>query len=447
MNTLTNDESLNYLYSLVPRGIKLGLDNISTVLTKLGNPQIKIPSIHIAGTNGKGSTAAFCESILRNSGYRVGLYTSPHLFDFSERIQLNRKPLPKNEMVSLTTRVRNVVENLNIPITFFEFGTAMAFLYFAEKKADVIVIETGMGGRLDATTLCKGNVSIITSIAKDHISHLGNTLKEIAFEKASIIKEHGTVFAIKEGKKVHEIIKEISQQKSADAQFLGEHFNVKKGAKRSSIQSINFRNQNVCFKNLELSLLGRFQANNAALALSACLHYGNKTGKEISEKSIRKGLKNTVWHGRMEVISSHPTMLLDIAHNPAAIKEMAKSVEELFEYKKVIVILGIMKDKQTEDILKKLSTFAGHFILVRPNHWRSENPVRLKKIISKYNASCEIIENIQKAIKKAKQTALPDDMVCITGSIFTVGEAKQYLEDEFNYKTNNTPPTFSHPNG
>ncbi len=446
MKTLTDDESLKYLYSLIPRGIKLGLGNISAVLNELGNPQKITPSIHIAGTNGKGSTAAFCESILRNSGYRVGLYTSPHLFDFSERIQLNRKPLARNERVNLTARVKNTVEKLKIPITFFEFGTVMAFLYFAEQKADVIVIETGMGGRLDATTLCKGNITIITSIAKDHTSHLGNTLKEIAFEKASIIKEHGTVFAVQGGKKVHDVIKKISRQKSADARFLGEHFNVKKGAKRASIQSINFRNQNVYFKNLELSLLGRFQANNAALALSACLHHGNKTGKEISEESIRKGLKSTSWDGRMEVISSRPTILLDIAHNPAAVNEMAKSVEELFEYKRVIVILGIMRDKQAGDILKKLSTFAGHFILVRPNQKRSENPVRLKEILSRYNASCEIIENIKKAIRKVKQTALPDDMVCITGSIFTVGEAKQCLEDEFNYKTNFNPPTFSNPN-
>jgi len=187
MATPTAEESLNYLYSLIPRGIKLGLKNISTVLSELGDPQQKTPSIHIAGTNGKGSTAAFCESILRNAGYRVGLYTSPHLIHFSERIQVNRVPLPESEMVSLITRVKNVVENLKIPITFFEFGTAMAFLHFAEQETDINVIEVGMGGRLDATSLCKGDITIITSIAKDHTRYLGNKLEEIAFEKASVI--------------------------------------------------------------------------------------------------------------------------------------------------------------------------------------------------------------------------------------------------------------------
>ena len=221
MATLTAEESLNYLYSLIPKGIKLGLKNISAVLNELGNPQLNTPSIHIAGTNGKGSTAAFCESILRNAGYKVGLYTSPHLNHFGERIQINRIHLSESEVIQLVAKVKNVVENLKIPITFFEFGTAMAFLHFAEQETDVNVIEVGMGGRLDATSLCKGDITIITSIAKDHTSYLGNKIKEITFEKASVIKEGGTVFAVKWSKKVHEVIKKISDRQSANAQFLG----------------------------------------------------------------------------------------------------------------------------------------------------------------------------------------------------------------------------------
>ena len=447
MATPTAEESLNYLYSLIPKGIKLGLKNISAVLSELGDPQQKTPSIHIAGTNGKGSTAAFCESILRNAGYRVGLYTSPHLIHFSERIQVNRVPLPESEMISLITRVKNVVESLKIPITFFEFGTAMAFLHFAEQETDINVIEVGMGGRLDATSLCKGDITIITSIAKDHTHYLGNKLEEIAFEKASVIKESGTVFAIKGSKKVHEVIKKISDQKSAHVQFLGEHFDVEKATEKMSPLFITYRNQNICLENLELSLIGGFQASNAALALSACLHHAHKTGKEINQQSIRKGLKNTSWGGRMEIISLRPTILLDIAHNPAAVKEMAKFAQKLFSYTKLIVIFGVMKDKQSDEILKKLTSFADHFILVRPNQKRSENPTRLKEILRKYNASCEVIESIPKAIRKAKQTALPDDMVCVTGSIFTVGEAKQYLENESDFKTNLSPSTGLHLNG
>jgi len=447
MATLTVEEALDYLYNLIPKGIKLGLNNISAVLNELGNPQLSTPSIHIAGTNGKGSTAAFCESILRNANYKVGLYTSPHLNHFGERIQVNRIPLTESEVIQLVAKVKNAAENLKIPITFFEFGTAMAFLHFAQQETDINVIEVGMGGRLDATSLCKGDITIITSIAKDHTSYLGNKLEEITFEKASVIKEGGTVFAVKGTKKVHEVIKAISDQKSASAQFLGEHFVVKKTLGKSSPLLIKYQNHDIRLKDLELSLAGDFQADNAALALSACLHHASKTGKEISEQSIRISLKNTSWAGRMEVISSRPTILLDTAHNPAAVKEMAKSAQKLFSYARVVVIYGAMKDKQSDEMLQKLTNFADHFILVRPNQDRSESPSRLKKILKKYNASCEVIEDIPKAIRKVKQTALSDDMVCITGSIFTVGEAKQYLENESDFKTNFSPSTGLHLNG
>ena len=447
MATLTPEEALNYLYILIPKGIKLGLENISTVLNGLGNPQLNTPTIHIAGTNGKGSTAAFCESILRNAGYKVGLYTSPHLNHFGERIQINRIPLSENELIQLVAKVKHVVENLKIPITFFEFATAMAFLYFAEQETDINVLEVGMGGRLDATSLCKGDITIITSIAKDHTSYLGTKIEEITFEKASVIKEGGTVFAVKGTKKVHEVIKSISDIKSATAQFLGEHFVLKKNPGKNSPSLITYQNPNVCLKDLEISLAGGFQASNAALALSACLHHARKSGKEISEQSIRTSLKNTSWAGRMEVISSHPTILLDIAHNPAAVKEMAKSAQKLFSYTRVIVIYGAMKDKQSDEMLQELTNFADHFILVRPNQERSENPTRFKKILKKYNTPCEVIESIPKAIRKVKQTALSDDMVCITGSIFTVGEAKHYLENESDFKTTISPSTGLHLNG
>ncbi|MBT5985178.1 MAG: bifunctional folylpolyglutamate synthase/dihydrofolate synthase [Nitrospina sp.] len=447
MATLTPEETLNYLYSLIPKGIKLGLKNISTVLNGLGNPQLNTPTIHIAGTNGKGSTAAFCESILRNAGYKVGLYTSPHLNHFGERIQINRIPLSENELIQLVAKVKHVVENLKIPITFFEFATAMAFLHFAEQETDINVIEVGMGGRLDATSLCKGDITIITSIAKDHTSYLGTKIEEITFEKASVIKEGGTVFAIKGTKKVHEVIKSISDIKSATAQFLGEHFVIKKNPGKNSPSLITYQSPNVCLKDLEISLAGGFQASNAALALSACLHHARKSGKEISEQSIRTSLKNTSWAGRMEVISSRPTILLDIAHNPAAVKEMAKSAQKLFSYTRVIVIYGAMKDKQSDEMLQELTNFADHFILVRPNQERSENPTRFKKILKKYNTPCEVIESIPKAIRKVKQTALSDDMVCITGSIFTVGEARHYLENESDFKTTISPSTGLHLNG
>ena len=216
---------------------------------------------------------------------------------------------------------------------------------------------------------------------------------------------------------------------------------------KSSSQFITYRNQNVCFENLELSLIGDFQANNAALALSACLHHVNGIGRELSEQSIRKGLKNTSWSGRMEIISVQPTMILDIAHNPAAVKEMAGSIQKLFLYERAIIILGIMKDKPSNEILKILSKFADHFILVRPNQERSENPERLRNIVSELKISCEVIETVPNAIRKVKKILRPNDIACITGSIFTVGEAKQYLENEPDFKTNFSPLSGTNLNG
>ena len=433
---MTAEESLSYLYSLIPRGINLGLKNISSVLNELGDPQLKIPSIQIAGTNGKGSTAAFCESILRMAGYRVGLYTSPHLIHFSERIQINRVPLKANEMIGLINRVRKVVEKIEVPITFFEFSTAMAFLFFAEHKTDINVIEVGMGGRLDATSLCAGDISIITSISHDHTSYLGDKIEEIAFEKASIIKEGGTVFAMNENNKVIDVISRVAEQKSAHLHLLGDHFWIEKTGHEISSQSIAYNHDKIRLKNLEISLIGEFQADNAALAVSACLRHAFAAGKELHEQSIRTGLKTTRWDGRMEVVSCNPTIILDSAHNPAAIKKVAESIQKLFSYARAIVVLGLMKDKPSNEILKILSNFGDQFILVRPNQKRSENPQRLKEILGQYKIPCEVIETIPKAIRKIKQFVQPDDIVCITGSIFTIGEAKLFLKNEPNFKNN-----------
>ena len=438
---MTATESLDYLYGLIPKGIKFGLNNISAVLSELGNPQLNTQSIQIAGTNGKGSTAAFCESILRNAGYRVGLYTSPHLVHFCERIQINRALMAENEMIKTISRVKKAVEALDIPITFFEFGTAMAFLHFSEQNTDINIIEVGMGGRLDATSLCKGDISIITSISKDHTSYLGEELEKIAFEKASILKEGGTVFAVKGVEEVNQVIKGIADQKSAELNFLGDHFWVEGTSNKTFSQFIKYSNKKLCLENLELSLIGDFQVKNAALAISACLYYANKIGKDLSEESIRKGLKSTSWSGRMEIISSRPTMILDAAHNPAAVKEMADSIKKLFSYSRAIVIIGIMKDKPSGEILRILSNFADHFILVRPNQERSEDPERLKHIMSMHKVSCEVIESVPNAIKKVKKILRPDDLACITGSIFTVGEAKKYFKNESDFKTNLSPST------
>ena len=211
MNDSSYSEALDYLYSLTQSGIKLGLQNTSRLLEYFENPHLGIRTIHICGTNGKGSTAAITESVLRAAGLKTGLYTSPHLLDFRERIQINRSLIEKQAATELILRIKKAVEELDIPVTFFEFGTVLAFLYFKEHDTDVNILEVGLGGRLDATNLCESEISIITSISRDHTEFLGTDLKQIAFEKASIIKDSGTVFAHIPNEKLFNVIKfEIS---------------------------------------------------------------------------------------------------------------------------------------------------------------------------------------------------------------------------------------------
>ncbi len=446
MKQNSTHEALSYLYGLIPTGIKLSLKNISRILRKLGDPQLKIQAIHIAGTNGKGSTAAFAESILRAAGYRVGLYTSPHLIHFSERIQINRHPVPESRLQDLIVRIRKVVEEQNIPTTFFEFGTAMAFLYFAEQETDINVIEVGLGGRLDATRLCAGTVSVLTSLSLDHTNYLGNTIQQIAFEKASITKEGGTVFAaIGGGKGVLDVISKTAREKSAKVKLLGEDFRVDKAGQNTSSQAITFIDEEHRFEELHLPLLGEHQADNAALAIAACLHQVRSNGRELSEQSIRTGLESTRWDGRLEVVSTHPTVILDCAHNTDAVKKLTASVRKLFSYARVILVLGMMKDKPIGEMLEVLSGFGDLFFLVRPNQVRSEDPKRLRETLSQFGKPSEIVEHIPEALERIRQIAQPDDLVCITGSIFTVGETQQYLRNEPAFKISSSSSNCSHP--
>ncbi|MBT5261857.1 MAG: hypothetical protein HOL84_13490, partial [Nitrospina sp.] len=321
MPELTYQEALKYLYSLTQSGIKLGLNNTSLLLQYFGEPQLHGRTIHIAGTNGKGSTAAMIESILSTSGYKVGLYTSPHLLDFRERVQINRKMIEKHQTLELITRIKSAVEELGIAITFFEFTTVLAFLYFNEQNTDINIIEVGLGGRLDATNLCQAEISIITSISRDHTQYLGEDLEQIAFEKASIIKESGTVFAHIPEEELFEVVNNLARKHSASLYRLGVDFQVALEAENEGSNTFSFKSDSWALNNLNLPLTGSFQRNNAGLALSACLKLKER-GLKIEEKHLRKGLETVSWEGRLETVSSHPTVVLDCAHNEESVRNM-----------------------------------------------------------------------------------------------------------------------------
>lgn len=428
MNDPKYSEALNYLYSLTHSGIKLGLQNTSRLLEYFENPHLGIKTIHISGTNGKGSTAAFIESILRNSGLKTGLYTSPHLLDFRERIQINRSLIEKEKTTELILRIKKASENLNLPVTFFEFGTVMAFIHFKEQQTDVNILEVGLGGRLDATNLCQAEISLITSISRDHTEYLGEDLKQIAFEKGSIIKQSGTVFAHIPNEEIFNVVNNLAQNRKATVFRLNKDFEVCQIRGATGRKTFDFVSAEIEIKDLKLPLMGQFQAENAGLAIAACLKFIGRS----KEHDIRTGVETVQWEGRLEVVSDHPKMILDCAHNEASVRNMTSELRQNLIFSRCLVILGLMKDKEVDKIIEILGQFGDRFYLVQVNPPRGEEPKKLREKLTKYNKQVQISESVSNAIQAAKEFAQPKDLVCITGSIFTVAEAKKCLQNEKN---------------
>ncbi len=427
MNISSLDKALKTLYGLTTMGVKLGLDNTSRLLDHFGNPQLAIPTVHIAGTNGKGSTAAFTESILRATGKKVGLYTSPHLLKFNERIQINRAPVSDSDLTVLISKVQKAVDRLNIPVTFFEFTTVMAFLHFYESETDWNVIEVGMGGRLDSTNLCKVEASVITSIGMDHTQYLGRSLERIAYEKACIIKDFGTVFAHIEDKGALNVVKEVARDRSAKLKLLGKHFTADFNAVTSKGQTIDFSFGKYEMKAVEVPLIGRHQVLNAGLALAAC---HNLKGIKPNSSVFQKGIESTLWEGRMEVISRNPTLVLDSAHNPDGVRSLTQTLREYFSFERCLLVLGLMEDKAVDEMLKLFSQIGDRFILVKPNQERALDPKDLAERLSAFHKPVEVVPELPRALEAAEKSSNPNDLICITGSIFTVSEAKQFFAND-----------------
>ena len=429
MNESSYQEALDYLTSLTQSGIKLGLKNTARLLQHFGDPQLKTRTIHIGGTNGKGSTAAITESILRASGYKVGLYTSPHLLDFRERIQINRRMIEKQQTVDLITRIKSAVEKLKIHITFFEFGTVLAFLHFNEQNTDINIIEVGLGGRLDATNLCQAEISIITSISRDHTQYLGEDLKQIAFEKACIIKESGTVFAHIPDEELFDVVNNVAEKRSADLYRLGVDFRVAPEVGNEGKNIFSFKWGSLVLNNLTLPLTGSYQRDNAGLALSACLKLKER-GLNIEEKHLRKGLETVSWEGRLETVSSHPTVVLDCAHNEESVRNMTIELRKNLKFSRCFIILGLMQDKKIDEVIKILSQLGDYFFLVPVNPPRGETPEKLAAKLKVFNKPTQVFETVSNALQAVKQIASQNDLICITGSIFLVAKAKECFNDE-----------------
>ena len=431
-------ETINYLYNLQKYGIKFGLDNITRLMSVLENPHKSFFSIHVAGTNGKGSTSAIIASLLQSFGLKVGLFTSPHLVSFTERIRIDGMEITEDEVIDLTEEIRN--KSSDFSPTFFEVVTAMALLFFKRKEVDAAVIEVGMGGRLDATNIVVPEVSCITRINYDHIQFLGGTLKEIAHEKAGIIKDGIPVVISPQVSEVLEVIESKAKEKNTKVYLYGRDFS-------SILNSEDI--SGICFEyhgdftihDLYLPLIGEHQMHNASVAIKTIALLFNKLASNFSLPTshyIREGLKNLRWPGRLEIIKDEPPILIDGAHNPAAAVALSKALIKNFlgRYKRIILILGIMGDKDIKGIMEPLLPLASEIILTSPDYARAASPARLADtaaslgfpdviITPTVKDALELAENISQA--EGKEGRHRSSLILVTGSFYTIGEAKEVI--------------------
>ncbi len=429
-------QALEYLESFQRFGIRLGLKNIRRLLKLLGNPERRLKVIHIGGTNGKGSVGAFLFYILKEAGYKVGLYTSPHLVNFRERIRTNQGLISKKELTKQVFFLKPLITDHRLPITFFEITTAIALKYFAERRVDFAILEVGMGGRLDATNVTKPLVSVITNVDFEHTEHLGKSLKKIAYEKCGIIKKGTPVITAENKKEALRVIENTCRKRKARLFRIGKEILVQ--SPKSKVQSLNdwptgqlanwqtFNVQGIysSYRNLRISLLGKHQLLNAACAIGAVelLQRRFKIGRE----QMKKGLAKTQWPGRLEIIKLK-TVVLDGAHNVAGARALKEAIRDYFTYEKLILVLGILKDKDIKGVTAQIAPLASRIIITKPQTPRAAEPEEIAMVAKKYSGSIVIKERVSQAIEYALSCVTRRDIVLITGSLYTVGEATKAI--------------------
>ena len=421
---MTYSSAVAYLYRLQQHGIILGLETMTALMARLGMPQNRYRTLHIAGTNGKGSTAAMAAAMLQAAGYRVGLYTSPHLVDFRERIRVNGEMIPESRVAQLTDQLQALSQPELSP-TFFEYTTAMAFQHFADTEVDVAVLEVGLGGRFDATNVVTPMACAITTIALDHQAYLGSTLSSIAFEKAGIIKPGVPVVLGRLDDDAWRTIEQVARERQAPVFRIGEHFHTE-GEKP---QQFSYGGVGMSYDRLTCVLAGRHQLDNAACAL-ALLEAAAPQGIVITPEAARTGLQAVSWAGRLEVVDRRPTILLDGAHNPAAANVLADflaGADRLRPSRPVILVLGMMRDKDHRGFVEPLRSLVDEVVLTQADLPRSATAQELQSSLGDLLSHPHAMPSLSDAMALARQLATPDGLVCVTGSLMLVGECKAWL--------------------
>lgn len=416
--------------------IKLGLDAMTTFLGRVGNPHRRLSCVHIGGTNGKGSVASTLLSILTAAGYKIGLYTSPHLSDVRERFRIGDDFISRDDFARLTTRIQEILAGEQI--TYFEFTTTLAMLWFAEQGVDLALMEVGMGGRLDATNVITPLVSVITNVSMDHEQYLGTTLAEVAGEKAGIIKPGIPVVTSVDDEAATAVMEEKCRQTGSPLYLLGRDFSGSRS--QDGQQKWDYNGIKKSYTALPLAMKGGYQHDNGAMALAALelLHPTLPTKKQ----DLEKGLAGVHWPGRLEelhvaVAADRPNdkhhVLLDGAHNPAGVEALRRALEDEFDYRELILIWGAMADKDIAATLETIGPLADHIIFTRPESERSARPDDLRTCLSKQNGKHKHVmtmETVNEALDTAATLATGDDLICIAGSLYLVGRARQILLGE-----------------
>jgi dihydrofolate synthase/folylpolyglutamate synthase len=435
--TVTFAEATEFLFGLRRFGWRPGLATVERLLALIGNPEIGLPCVHIGGTNGKGSTAAMLDAMCRAAGRRTGLYTSPHLLSFTERIRVDGEPIGEAEVVSLTERLRAITsvhfapettqtqDGLLPHPTFFELTTAMAFLHFREREADAAVIEVGLGGRLDATNVVRPRVAAITNIALDHEEFLGRTTAEIAGEKAGIIKAGVPVVTGARGEAL-EVIGKTAARMEAPLTVVSQSYRWSIRKSGLAGETFDLHGPRRRYEGLCIRLAGRHQVENAVLAVAVAEILGEQ-GISLDETAIRRGLAEAEWPGRLQVVEDRPRIVLDGAHNPAGIEALAAFLaERRAELRRLVLVFGVLKDKDWKTMLGLLAPVVDEVILTHPPTARAADPDELLPVAQQF-ARAVVAPNPAEALCLARAMVQDGDTILVTGSLYTVGAALRIL--------------------
>ncbi len=415
-------EAIAYIHSNFWKGSGLGLERTQELLAKMGNPEKKLKFVHIAGTNGKGSTAAMTASILEKAGYRVGLYTSPYIYRFHERMQVNGQEISDEDLVAVTEYVRPFAQSMQVPPTEFELVCAIAFEYFLRKNCDIVVLEVGMGGAMDATNVIETpEVAVITNIGLDHTEYLGSTVEEIAKTKSGIFKPNGHAVIYRSSPSVEQVFEEVCREKNislkkADFDGIVLHSHSLEG----QIFDCGQR------KNLQLPLLGSHQLNNAAVVLGI-VDSLQAQGWNISEEHIRTGLRDTRWPGRFDIVGRDPLFIIDGGHNPQCFETIIQNIRDYLPGRKIIALTGVLADKDYADMYKPVMPFVQEFVCITPPNPRKLEAHQLAAFLTQAGAKATGTDSIEAGVRLALELAGTEGVVLCFGSLYTIGATRDAL--------------------